>query len=282
MEMFAVVIVYVGLAAMFVGAASVVKPLRFLHLRTRKAGLLLFVCGAAVFLLGESLPAGATRAAARQSRIDEWMPEWQFSEFHSLRVRATPEQAYRAIREVTAGEIFLFRTLTWIRNPHLPGRGPENILNAPGEKPILDVATAGGFKLLVEEAPREILLGTVVLREHGAKPAVSASPATRVAAEKADASPPAAVRSEPDATERGRDFIRAALSQPGFAVATINFAVRDDGGGWCTVTTETRVFATSDSARRSFAAYWRVIYPGSSLLRYTWLRAIQRRAEAGR
>jgi hypothetical protein len=211
--------------------------------------------------------------------MDEWMPEWQFSELHSLRVRATPEQAYLAIREVTADEILLFRTLTWIRNPRLPGRGPENILNAPAHKPILTVATAGGFKLLVEAAPREILLGTVVLRERGAKPAVSPSPAPRAGTENAGGPPAESDRPAPDATERGRDFIRAVLSQPGFAVATINFAVRDEGDGWCTVTTETRVLATSDSARRRFAAYWRVIYPGSSLLRYTWLRAIQRRAE---
>ena len=43
--------------------------------------------------------------------------------------------------------------------------------------------------------------------------------------------------------------------------------------------TETRVFATDDSARRRFAAFWRVIYPGSALIRRMWLRAIQRRAE---
>jgi hypothetical protein len=30
----------------------------------------------------------------------------------------------------------------------------------------------------------------------------------------------------------------------------------------------------------AFGAYWRVIYPGSSLIRYMWLRAIKKRAEA--
>ena len=44
--------------------------------------------------------------------------------------------------------------------------------------------------------------------------------------------------------------------------------------------TDTRVHATSDDARRRFAAYWRVIYPGSSLIRRTWLAAIRKRAEA--
>jgi hypothetical protein len=39
------------------------------------------------------------------------------------------------------------------------------------------------------------------------------------------------------------------------------------------------VHATDDSARRKFARYWRVIYPGSALIRRMWLRAIKLRAE---
>ncbi len=46
------------------------------------------------------------------------------------------------------------------------------------------------------------------------------------------------------------------------------------------VTAETRVYATDASARRRFARYWRVIYPGSALIRRRWLRAMKRRAEA--
>jgi hypothetical protein len=59
----------------------------------------------------------------------------------------------------------------------------------------------------------------------------------------------------------------------------MNFLVEDAGPGATLVTTETRIYATDASARRRFAVYWRTIYPGSSLLRYTWLRAIKRRAE---
>jgi len=59
----------------------------------------------------------------------------------------------------------------------------------------------------------------------------------------------------------------------------MNFLVEDAGPGAMLVTTETRIYATDASARRRFAVYWRTIYPGSSLLRHTWLRAIKRRAE---
>ncbi len=45
------------------------------------------------------------------------------------------------------------------------------------------------------------------------------------------------------------------------------------------LSTETRVRADSPQGLRAFTAYWRVIYPGSSLIRIEWLRAIKRRAE---
>jgi hypothetical protein len=54
----------------------------------------------------------------------------------------------------------------------------------------------------------------------------------------------------------------------------------DEGGGWTRLTTETRVYATDASSRRRFAGYWRVIYPGSALIRRMWLRAVRERAEA--
>lgn len=256
--MVGVVVVYAGLLAMLVGGVSLIRPLRLLRVRTRKAALVMAGAGLALAAVGMMLPAQVQSAAALETLLDEWMPAWQFSERHSLRVQATPEQAYRAIREVTGDEIFLLRTLTWIRNPRWlwSAPQPEHILNPPGRKPILDVAMAGGFVLLAEsaesEAPREIVLGTVVLWD-------------------------GTTRFRDEIT--GQERIGRLLRTPGNAVATINFRVRDEGGGWVTVTTETRVFATDVSAQRRFARYWRVIYPGSSLLRYTWLRAIRARAE---
>jgi hypothetical protein len=40
------------------------------------------------------------------------------------------------------------------------------------------------------------------------------------------------------------------------------------------------LYATDASTRRPFALDWRVIYPGSALIRRMWLRAIARRAES--
>ena len=41
------------------------------------------------------------------------------------------------------------------------------------------------------------------------------------------------------------------------------------------LTTETRIAAVDDAARRSFRRYWRVVGPFSALIRRRWLRAIR-------
>ena len=59
----------------------------------------------------------------------------------------------------------------------------------------------------------------------------------------------------------------------------MNFLVRPDDHGGSTISTETRIYANNQSALRRFAIYWRVIHPGSDIIRRMWLRAIKRRAE---
>jgi len=59
----------------------------------------------------------------------------------------------------------------------------------------------------------------------------------------------------------------------------MNFLVTSDERGGSIVSTETRVYVNDPSALRRFAVYWRVIHPGSDIIRRMWLRAIKRRAE---
>jgi len=205
------------------------------------------VLGATIAIAWLAYPIREHRVARVETRLDEFMPVWQFGEYHSIEIAVPPARAYEAMRAVTADEILLFRTLTWIRRG---GRQlPESILNAGKDRPLIDVATRSGFLTLAEDARREIVIGTVVKRPAGTKVALNA------------------------------DVFRKPLP-PGYAIAAMNFRVAPNGSGGSTVSTETRVFASSDEARRSFARYWRVIYPGSALIRRMWLRAIKRRATA--
>lgn len=245
------ILLYAGLAGIAAGLLSLVKPLRFLAIRSRRRGAAVAAAGLAAAALAVALPAPLRRARGGPQRLDEFLPAFQFNEVHSTLVQAPPERVYAAVQKVTASEIRLFRLLTWLRAPRLPGRkSAESILNAPAERPILQVATSSGFMLLAEEPPRELVVGTLVV----------------VPRERARIATPA-------------DF--AALALPGYAKAAMSFRLEEVSAGTTRLTTETRVFATDAAARRRFATYWRFIYPGSALIRVMWLAAIKARAEGG-
>lgn len=244
--MLASTIVYAGIILSLAGLVLLVKPLPRLGITTRLRASVVMDVGIALAVIGLLAPASESRVERRATRLDEFMPAWQFREFHTLRVAAPSDRVFAAIKEVHADEIFLFRALTWIRRGGQPL--PESILNAGDRDPLIDVALRGGFVSLAEDAPRELVIGTAVHTPVGARDTLTP-----------------------------QLFLRRPA---GYALAAMNFLVTADGPNASIVTTETRVFANGRSTRRRFAAYWRVIYPGSAIIRRMWLRAIRLRASS--
>jgi hypothetical protein len=203
----------------------------------------------AIVSAGMLLPVSERQVAKADSALDVFMPGYEFNEVHTRHIDATPERVYQAVRDVTAGEIRFFRALTWIRR--FGRAGPEGILNAPERRSIVDVATSTTFLMLHNEPGAEVVIGTLV----------HSPPGTR----RRNAMPTAEAFK--------------ALEDPGYAKAAMNFLIEPDGRGATKLSTETRVHATDDASRRRFAMYWRIIYPGSALIRREWLRAVERRAE---
>ena len=242
------VLCYSGALAMIVGVLSVIKPVRILRVRTRWRGAFVLI-GGALAVLAACLPVPSlTTAASTGSALDEFAPAFHFREHHETLIDAPAADVFAAVQATTASEIVLFQSFTWIRRFGRPGA--ESILNAPEHLPILDVATRTTFFKLIELPSREVVIGTVVIVPAGFR--------------RGDVSTP--------------DQFKA-VAQPGFALATFNFRIAEEGA-LTRLTTETRVVATDNWTLRRFTAYWRVIYPGSAILRVTWLRAIKHRAEA--
>lgn len=246
-EMLVSVLLYFGLAVVLLGLVATIVPPTRLRIRTRRVGAMILGAGLLIVTGMLALPATERRAAHTVTALDRVMPAWQFAERHAIRVDAPPERVFEAIRATRAKDIRLFQTLTAIRR--LGRNRPEDILNAPGEKPILEVATSTTFALLADDPPHELVVGTAVILPDGVP--VSGASAERLF------TPPA-----PDGT------VLAAMS---FHV------VADDRGS--IVTTETRVFANTPGTVRRFSVYWRFIRPGSGIIRVMWLRAIRDRAE---
>jgi hypothetical protein len=242
-----VAVVQAGLAAFFAGLLIAAVPAGSPG-SSRTHGLWLAAAGLLVAIGGALLPARRRTAAARRALIDDYAPVWECDERHARRIAAPPARVYAAIRTLPAGDIRFFHTLTWLRRLGRPL--PPGILHAPKELPIIDTAVGGGFVLLAEDAPRELVVGVVVIGHSRLTPPLTPG-----------------------------QF--GAIADPGFAKATMNFLIADDGAGGSIVTTETRVHATDPRSARRFAMYWRIIQPGSAFIRRMWLRAIQQRAERG-
>jgi hypothetical protein len=236
-----------------VAALALIRPISRVGLSTRRRAFYAWLAATAACVVSLTWPTHDMRVSSAVSRLDEIVPVYQFSEVHEITIDAPADRTYRAICAVTADEIVLLRTLTWIRR--FGQSAPESILNPPGNKPFCDVALKSGFFLLADEPPREMVLGSFVAA-------------------------PKAARANPPSQITAATF--AGIHSPGFGIAVMNFRLLPIGPTRTRLTTETRVFATVARIRRLFAPYWRVIYPGSSIIRTMWLRAIKRRAERPR
>lgn len=242
-----VLLVDLALALVLLGGVSLVRPFRFLRIRTRRAALWVAAAGLALLVAGLSLPVVPPRLPGARMAIDEIVPDYRFGEHHEILVAAPPGKVLDAARAVTAREIRLFLLLTWLRSPRFSSGGQPSILHPGADRPLLEVALGSGFVMLRQDQ-REIVIGTVVC-----------------------CGPHAPLRTAAEFAALEGSLARAVMS----------FHVEDEGSGVTRLVTQTRIATTDRAAERAFARYWRVIYPGSSLIRSMWLRAIKRRAEAG-
>lgn len=177
--------------------------------------------------------------------LDEFLPDYDVNEIHSTRVAASPDAVMAAVRSLGARDVPVIVGLMALRR--LPGllRGRRG---RPREGTILEGFIRGGFVTLAD-GRHELVVGGI------GRFWLASAEVRRVSAD---------------------EF--TGFREPGYAKAAFNMHAHASPGGTL-LTTETRIQATDDHARRSFRRYWRVIYPGSAAIRRAWLRAIRRRAE---
>lgn len=238
---------YGGALILLLGVVSVWRPVKPLGIARHTAVVWIAVGLGLVVVLPLVTPPPRRATAERATHLDDIVPAWDFAESHDVDIAAPAAAVDAAMREVTPAEMPLFRVLTWIRSPRLRRR-VDDILHAPATRPLLEVATQSTFVRLADARERELVFGTLIggpRRDH----------------------PPTA-----DEFHDARRVTRAVM----------NFRIELKKDGGCRLVTQTRVIAPNARLRRIFDYYWRAIFPGSSLIRYEWLRAIKRRAERSR
>ena len=177
--------------------------------------------------------------------IDRYMPEFDVVERHETSVAADVSRTYEAAMTMDLGRSIPVQALLAIRSipSFLTGkRKPQLSLR-------LDDLSAAGFVILAEEPNEEFVVGAVGRFWR---------PTSDIRRIDAD------------------DFID--FDTPGMAKATMNLRV-DRENGTTVLSTETRVMATDERARRLFSYYWTLIGPFSGFIRHKMLGAIKRSAE---
>jgi hypothetical protein len=244
------VLAYTGLVVFCAGAVSVFLPVRWSGFSRRIDGLFAgLVFGGAFFAAGWFWPAHTIRVAAPSSRLDVYMPSYDFYERHELVIHAPAKQVRAVLDRISFADIGVIETLGRIRAIAMgqfrtPGPG-----GAPPSMPILTMMNdprSGFFPL--DSAGGEYVFG------------LAGQPWNN-----------AAVRLKPG------EFRSWAKSDQ--VKIAVNFLIVDLGQGRCRAITETRVAANDESARRKMAKYWTLIYPGTGLIRRSLLEAIRVRAE---
>lgn len=241
-------LVYAGIVAALLGLANLVRPFRFMGVRKRAVGLLVLLGGLIVTLAALYWPAGVNHVAQHRTRLDDIMPEYQFSETHSARIHAPRDRVLEAVRQSTFGDMKSLVSLLKVRAAVL--RLPSNETGVfVANMRILDAFIASGY--VSGSSDNEILMagGANLIAKGPLRP--------RTLQEFAD--------------DR----------EPGVIKIGYNFKVVETGDGWSNLTAETRM-AASDQFSRGAARYWRLIVPGSGLLRRQWLGGIKHRAESAK
>lgn len=232
---------WLGFLLAAAGLVSLLLPLRFLLIANRRqaAGILFIGLGLALACL--NWPSSPMRSRLPRQRIDDFMPVYSFVEHHSTLVHADPDQVMRAVRQTNIADIPAVRFLMRIRRAVGGAQAEESALNQP---------PTSFFLTLVGDDPREYV-GALAGQPWGA-----------------------AVMQKlvgPD------DFM--AFHTPGHIKVVFHFLVQEQGRGVTLLSTETRIQGNDAQANRTFARYWRVIYPGSAIIRRLWLDAISALAE---
>lgn len=189
------------------------------------------------------------------SLLDAWMPDADVAASYDTHIRATVPQVYEALLATDFGSHPLVALLMGLRAIPAFLTAPRSTcrrLAASRRAPTLRLKTmlSQDFVILQEEAPHEMVLG---LTGRFWTPSGGLIPTQ--AATFRDAPP------------------------IGTARAAWNFTLEPAADGGTRLATETRVRCGDPATARSFRWYWRLVAPGSGLIRWVILRQVRLRAE---
>jgi hypothetical protein len=236
---------WIGIILAVVGLISLIKPLAFLFILNRTMALTVFGGGLLTITASLFWPVQLIKAHTGNV-IDQLAPEYASNEYHERIINASPSTIKDAFRITGVGDIPIVHLLMKIRG-------------IAEEKDMSDEASKTEFETGILRTPD---FDWIVVDSIECITFMIMNVSTKT--------PPPILKT----IEQFNAF-----NEPGYNKVAVNFRFKPLGNGQTLVSTETRNFAPVASDNQRFARYWRVIYPGSALIRRVWLDTLAKKAE---
>ncbi len=192
------------------------------------------------------------------TRLDSWLPNPDLSALHSIEIGAPPTRVYQALKVTDFGAnpvvaaIMALRAIPALLASPVATWKKLRRQGRPANRAPTATLLDGAFTILEDVADEEIVLG---ITGRFWTPTGGLVPT------------------------QAEHFREPLL--PGLAQAAWSFHCQALSPDTTRLATETRVRCADAATRRSFLRYWRVIAPGSGLIRWAILRQVRHRAELG-
>jgi hypothetical protein len=236
---------WIGVILVLAGIISFIKPLAFLFIFDRTIATSVICAGLLISVTSLYWPVPIYHSTTNQ-KIDTLLHDYSFNEYHEVLINASVEEVKHALHTTSVADIpaalFLMRIRGIANDKDQRDKAPKN-------KPCTDTLSTPEFRFIVAD-PNEFI--TVMIIKASAK------------------IPPPEIKT----AEQFRAF-----NEPGYVKVAINFRLISLDDKQTLLTTETRNLPITQKDCFIFGRYWRIIYPGSAIIRRVWLDVLAQKAE---
>lgn len=244
---------WIGVIFIAIGVISCIKPLVFLFILNRIIATIVLCIGFLLSVISLLWPAKVYHSK-KGLEIDRILPEYIINEYHEVSIDAPIDVIKKAIQSTDISDVPIIHLLTKIRG-----------IEKEKDKNMGDVATknesdsntfsTSDFNFYVVN-PKELI--TVMILSSS----MITNSSNRLSA--------------PLQITKLEDFIT--FNKGGYVKVAVNFLFKESDNGQILLSTETRNWPITKKDAFIFAIYWRIIYPGSAIIRRVWLDTIKKRA----
>jgi hypothetical protein len=180
-------------------------------------------------------------------KLDEYMPEYCFSERHQRSIAASPEVVYPLLKHLDLSKPLLIKVLLKMRSLFKSGKRSGQL--GHGQLVLEELPVITGFMILDQVNNEELVIGRIgrFWRPDGGVVHIPVE-----------------------------DF--KAYREIGFGKVAWNFYIASAQNGKTILTTETRIHIEGKLAKLLFTLYWMIVRPFSGLIRIRMLKEIERQA----